>query len=154
MEALVANTHSHSYTRTRTLTHTNIGIIEPATLTPRKRRPSKSADGGAQQPNEQALLWGEGFGVAEVVEALRGKVEVEKVVGRLLVWRREGGIKAAGVVEVGSGDGGEGEVEKGDGEGGKSGKREEGKGDEGEAGKGEQREGGEEGIEEDAVGAK
>ena len=33
-------------------------------------------------------LLGEGFGVGEVLEALRAKVEVDRVVGRLLEWRR------------------------------------------------------------------
>ena len=82
--------------------------IEPSAPL-RKRRLSKPADGGGQQPDEQARLWGEGFGVGSVVEALRAKVDVERVVGRLLVWRREGEVKGEGKGE----DGVEGEGTKG-----------------------------------------
>lgn len=58
------------------------------------------------------MLLGEEFGIGDVLEALRGKVEAEKVVGRLLVWRREwqsGGKKGGD----GGGDRG-GECRKGD----------------------------------------
>lgn len=59
-----------------------------------------------QHRDEHERLLGEGFGIDEVVEALRGKVEVERVVGRLMELRREVWCLGMGQAEDG-GEGGE-----------------------------------------------
>lgn len=94
MQALIASdTRYHNSVNTTHTTNTpnqRSTVIEPTTPL-RKRRPSKPqakpADGQLQNDHAHLLL-GESLGVGEVVEALRGKVEVERVVAMLMEWRR------------------------------------------------------------------
>ena len=117
MQALIANdTRYHSSVNTTHTTNTpnqRSTVIEPTTQL-RKRRPSKPADGQLQNDHAHLLL-GESLGVGEVVEALRGKLEVERVVAMLMEWRRVWQSVGKGKGEgVRGGDGEERESGKGD----------------------------------------
>lgn len=91
--------------------------IEPTTPL-RKRRFSKPADARNQSQLDRELLLGEAFRVSEVVEALKGGVEVERVVGRLLEWRRVNQSVGMGEGRVGGrGKGVRGEGSNEDGKG-------------------------------------
>lgn len=121
MQALIANntsamntnsnTHHHRHTAShiQTATQRRPTITDSTTPALRKRRLSKPTEGQSQE--DQTRLLGEGFGVSEVVEALKAKVEVDKVMGRLLEWRRvnqsRGMGKQQGWEEGADGKGGE-----------------------------------------------
>ncbi len=96
MEPLLQNliADSHTTTHASTLNNTNNTPAPPLVhqLPLRKRRLSSKAANDQQHPQTDPahLLSGDrgDFGVNEVVEALRGKVEVERVFGRLMERRR------------------------------------------------------------------